>query len=170
MAKGRKLTDEEKKAKAEAKQTPEGLQAELAKLREKEAKLLADLAIKQHPELESGIQTITNFLQELEKADGSLKLGTEASVEQERARLQKQIEFYQNKIDAIKESLAKADAGTIIAQLKESRKTALVNLRRAVDAVNGEFTSVGVTIDQLIPTISKYQTEIDALPASSPTA
>jgi hypothetical protein len=155
-----KLSEEEKALKAAERATPAGIREQLEKNRIKQNKLMADLAIKEHPELESSITTITNFIQELQKSDNAIKMGAEANVQAERDRVAKQIEFYQNKIKALQDAQSKADSSSIVDQLRTNRTTALKNLKRAMNAVSEDFKKVGVNLGDLIPTVSPYEAEL----------
>jgi len=163
---------EETMAKEKKETTAVDMKEQLAKLRQKEAKLLADLAVKEHPELEASIQSVSAFQRDVQKADSALKMGGEVAVEKEREAIEKQIAFYTNKLEALQESLKMADKDRVLAQLTDARKDAMIGLKKAIAAAAVEFETVGVEVEDLIPTVVPFMEEINALeiPAEAPAA
>jgi valyl-tRNA synthetase len=153
----RKLSDEEKAAKKSQKESPEFIEGELEKLRAKESKLMAMMAIKQHPGLEDAIETISNFVQEVDRA---IKAGANVSLAKKQERLQKQIAHYEEKIAAIKEKLSETNEDSLLESLSGSRSDALTNLKNAVASVSSEVMDAGVTVESLVPTIEPFMADI----------
>jgi hypothetical protein len=76
---GRKaMSEEEKKRAEELRNTPEGLRSTLARLRERESKLLVDLAIRDHPHIEDHIVEILRLVKEVETTRPAAVLHEEA--------------------------------------------------------------------------------------------
>ena len=165
MAKTAK-TDEQKAADKVQRESPDGLKDQLAKLRQKEAKLVADLAVKEHPELQTSIETLVSFIQEADKATKAKSLGADAYIAKQREKIQSNIEMYENKISALKEQLDKADVDSINNQLATQEGEALNTLSKAYHAVAPEFEKVGVNVISLIPMLEPYMDKI-AEPATA---
>lgn len=158
-----KMTDEEKAKRKALKESPEGIREQLAKLKENEAKMIADLAVKENPELEASITTVSSFIREVQKNDEALKMGADVNVEKQRAGLRNQIEFYQKKIEGIKAQLDSSDADTVLSQLRDGRTKAIANLADAVKTVAPDMAKHGTSVESLIPTILPFLDEINAI-------
>lgn len=159
MAKASK-TQEQKDADKAQRESPDGLKDQLAKLRAKESKLVADLAVKEHPELQASIETLVNFIQEADKATKAKSLGADANIAKQREKIQANIEMYENKIAALKESLDKADVDSINSQLEVQEGEAMEKLAKAYHSVAPEFEKVGVNVISLIPMLEPYMEQI----------
>jgi len=150
--------------------TATDIQSELDKMALKKSKLLADLAVKKHPELAESITTVSAFIREAEKANKALSLGADTNVAAEKERLDKQIAYYQNKIDALKTSAENIDPAKVKGALAKQHGQAMVNLKKAVAAVNESFADKGVEIGVVLPQLAAMQEAIDAteIPAEAP--
>lgn len=154
------LSEEEKAARQAKRETPEGIRDQLDKLKEKEAKLLADLAIKEHPALETTITSVSGIVRDAQKATKAMTLGIESSVERKREAFQKKIEMYENKIAAIRESISNLSGDSVKGQLEENRATAMVNLKRILVASEDQFAAAGVTAEMLVPAVGNFLDEL----------
>jgi uncharacterized protein YaaN involved in tellurite resistance len=159
-----KMTEEEKAKRKAYKDSEAGLAEELAKLNAKQAELSAKLAIKKFPALESAIGSIGSFIQEIVKCDAALDRGAEGNLAKQRDATEKQIEFYTNKIEQLRETLANLDESRIIGELKTNRAEAMLNLKRAVNASQEDFDKSGLNdLTVVIPTIQPYLEELDSI-------
>jgi hypothetical protein len=64
-----KMSEEEKQRAEEFRKTPDGIKQTLSRLKEREAQLLADLALREHPELEEHLVVLIELLKEVGAAE-----------------------------------------------------------------------------------------------------
>lgn len=141
----------------------EGLREELAKLKDKEARLEADLVVREHPDLEKAIIRLILVMTEVRKAEKDIAV-TDKPPETARKQieaLQNQLRFYENKIVAIKaqiESLS-GDAGTKFATLRSKRAEAVLKLQAEWTTAKPEFDAKSVKMLDLIPSLNDLLNE-----------
>jgi len=145
---------------------PEELREMLKKLKDKESRLEADLAIKEHPELEQGITCLILAMVDVKKVDQQLRVtkrpasGNEAQV----AALTKQIAFYKNKMEAAQATLDELTGGSgkKLTTLNTKQCEALGELRKQYDEWADAFGDAGVDMFDMIPSLQDYVKRADA--------
>ena len=139
---------------------PVELRKLLVKLKDKEVRLEADLAIREHPELEEGIMMIVLSLSDAKKIAQGLKLVERPAekIQTQVVSLQTQIKFYQNKLLSLQENLARLVGGTSdnFVKLSEDYIAKQKILREHVNAWETKFMEFGVNLLELIPTLSEH--------------
>lgn len=140
---------------------PEALTKLLNTLKDKEAKLEADLAIKECPELEAGITQVVLAMNEVRRWDTSImKNPKPETAETQKAveALCNQIEFYRHKLATAESSLQEkgGKASKKYAELRRNRREALKQLSAIFSASEEVFAVQGISLKQLIPSIADF--------------
>ena len=141
--------------------TLDGLREALAKLKDKEARLEADLAIKEHPELEHHLATIVLRFVEWKRATAGLEAmkPTDAGQRKQVEALQRQLEFYQAKVEDVRAALADAGAVKNHELLAGKQNLARDVLRHACDEAGPELVAAGVRMVDLLPSLEDFISE-----------
>jgi len=167
-------------------ESPVELAEMLRKLKDKEARLEADLAIKEHPKVEIGITEVVLALsdvkkaRELEKVTKSSSMNSrraEATLEQIKAAEEKiqelrlmneletnakttrQISFYENRLAVLKESIAESPEVEEIVEIKGSVDEAIGQLFTVYKKWEPAFESYGVDLCELVPALRELVAE-----------
>ena len=133
------------------------LRAMIEKLKDKEARLEADLAIREHPRLEDGIMTLVLAMSDVRKLDGQIKITDRPSRDttRERDRLEKLITFYEGKIATCRSQLESVSDGSDakFISLRKDRAEASARLQDHMNEWADAFGDVDVDICKLIPSL-----------------
>jgi len=131
---------------------PDKLHELLKKLKDKEAKLEADLAIQEHPELEDGITAVVLAMSACRKADRKFKLAEKPPVpEREHIEsLEAQVEYYRSKLDAAETALAERVEGSYL-KIKRAQRAAHDTVKTTFETWRHTFDERGVDINSLLP-------------------
>lgn len=165
----RPMSDEEKVARREFRNSPDGMRDRIAKMASKEAELRAKLAVAEFPALEGAIATTTAFIKEIAKIENALTSGSESRLEKKKASLQKKIDSYNEKIEKVQSDLANLDESAITVQLHENRTEVIGKLATAVNDLDVAAEEAGIDTTILLPNLEKFRTEIaelEAVPAA----
>jgi len=150
-------------AKIKPKELPadlDGLREALAKLKDKEARLEADLAIKEHPELEEHLATVVLRFVEWKRAVAGFE-ALQPSDEKQRAQLaalQRQLDFYEAKVADVRAAMADAGAGKNHERLVTKQTVARDTLREAYEAAVPDLETHGVRMVELLPSLEDFLT------------
>jgi CCR4-NOT transcriptional regulation complex NOT5 subunit len=146
-------------AKAKALPTdPKVLASMLAALKDKEAKLEADLAIKEHPELEHGVAAVVMRLVEARKAKAKLDT-VQPSDAKKRERLQMlhtRLEHLRRQVEATEAALADEEGGAKYDGMRVKLETAVVGLQEEFDKWLPAFQEHGVRLRELLPSLNDF--------------
>jgi len=149
-------------AKAKALPTdPKVLASMLAALKDKEAKLEADLAIKEHPELEAGVAAVVLRLVEARKAKAKLDT-VQPSDAKKRERLQMlhtRLEHLRRQVEATEAALADEEGGAKYDGMRVKLEAAVVGLQEEFDKWLPEFREHGVRLRELLPSLADFLPE-----------
>lgn len=141
------------------------LRTRLEKLKDKEAKLMADLAIRENPELESAIIQIIIRVHDLSKCISLLKSVEKPSdlngQDRQIHTLQNQYDFHMRKAQAIKDVLDKYVKGENkrFYQLQADKNNKLHDLKTCVEKVSSEYPAFN--LKRLLPLAYDLVNEID---------
>ncbi len=140
---------------------PEILAKLLVTLKDKEAKLEADLAIKECPELEAGITQVVLVMNEVRRLDASIMKNPKPETEEDQRAVEvlcNQLEFYRHKLAAVESSLQEkgGKAAKKYAELRRNRREALKQLSTIFSGVGEVFASKGIDLKQLLPSIADF--------------
>lgn len=152
------------------------LQALLKKLRYKELSLLADMAVKEEPDLERDIVTLISTEVKFKESDKSLRTLARPSETEEDKRIQTQIQFWEARRDLAKKrglnvlshelELQKLRDSLSGAQLRANygrhvadRNECLRKLQDLYRKVKRKFSAAGVDVDALLPSIQVTLTQ-----------
>ena len=149
----------------------------LRKLKDKETRLEADLAIKEFPELEIGITEVVLALSDVKKARELEKVAKSSSMNSRRAEAtldqitaaeekidalrlmdasptrDRQISFYENRLAILKESIAENEEVEIISEVRMSVDEAISRLREVFSKWAEPFDEKGIDLPELIPAL-----------------
>ena len=164
----------------------EAQEAYLAKLRDRETRLEADLAIKENPELEDAIIEIAVLLAEIRRIDGMLFTINRSTIDnkvsiksnedlikfygnkirelreqEETDRVRQLVKLYTDKIDGYKSMLDKLKAGNTIRglEMKSAKRIVISNLRTKVNEWREKFDDKASNVLELIPSLDEYISE-----------
>jgi predicted nucleic acid-binding Zn-ribbon protein len=137
---------------------PEVLKERLQKLRDKEVKLEADLAIKDQPELEEGITHVVLAMYEVRKLDSAIRKSQKPATPEDRRAvdaLVKQIQFYKSKLAAAEQGLKERGGSTAekYAVLHQHRARAANQLLKIFDETHDVFSGKGINLTNLLPSV-----------------
>lgn len=136
----------------------EGLQARLAALKDKEARLEADLAIRDNSELESEIIRLVILMTDVKKAEKEITVSDKppSGNLKELEALGNQLKFYQGKVDTLKARIEElsGDAGSKFSSLKTKKESAIAKLQEEWDKAKPSFDAAGVQLLALLPTMA----------------
>ena len=127
------------------------------KLKDKEMRLEADLAIKEVPELEQSITELVLCVVDCKRAEKASRVmqRTDEATRRRIAALRRQVGFYENKLNALRRVLADLEnpggrrSGAELQRLRE-------RLRERHDAVSGEFVQRNVDLGAMIPQLHHF--------------
>lgn len=149
----------------------------LRKLKDKETRLEADLAIKEFPELEIGITEVVLALSDVKKARELEKVTKASSMDSRRAEAtleqiaaaeakidalrlmdasatrDRQISFYENRLAILKESIAENEEVEVIAEVRMSVAEATNRLKEIYAKWSEPFEENGIDLPELIPAL-----------------
>jgi len=142
---------------------PTKLKEMLAKLKDKEARLEADLAIKEHPEVESGIIAIILAFESAKRIEDTLKITIrpDAAKTAQINMIQAQITRLQNQIAAYKDQLEKLAGpdGDKLVRKNANLTEAIEVFRKTFAEWKPQFDEHHVNMGELLPGIKKYLTD-----------
>jgi len=151
------MSDEEKKRAEEFRNTPEGLRKTLNRLKEKESKLLADLAMRDFPELEEPLVEISFHIDEVLSAKENYEDSHEEAAEKESAKLRKRILEYKDKINGLEQDLNETTADRFETVNKEALINALSDLGAVLNKHKQVFKERGVEPTTLLPQLQEIE-------------
>jgi len=152
------------------------LKAKLIKLKDKEARLEADLAIREHPDTEEAVYDIIVALAQVRKVDREIKVIKSRADVKSAEETGKKREFYNKKLlelgdsDTPSSQIKRKFFTTKLSQLKEvgavkiptfdglklKRKNALAELKEAFVIWNPKLLDRGFRLDHLLPSVADY--------------
>lgn len=136
--------------------TPEQLREALRSLRDKEARLEADLAIKEHPELEAEITPIVLALTQLKVCDKELTASIDVSGQKELKAVEAQLIYFKRRVRELEQVREKLIASSKSARLEERRESCAEELNDILMASVPKFEAVGVSIHQIVPSLEDF--------------
>lgn len=132
-------------------------------IKDKQAKLEADLAIQEHPDLEGGITTVALALHKLKTVSRKVKVFERASSGTVSSRilfLERTIEHYKKKIQVAQDELTQigkvSEIDSKFSSLVEEKKTANKVLVDSLGEWSEAFTNRGIDILKLIPSLQDF--------------
>lgn len=135
-----------------------GLQTRLAMLKDREARLEADLAIRESPELEAKIIRLVILMTDVKKAEKEITVSDKppSGNLKELEALGNQLKFYQGKVDTLKARIEElsGDAGSKFSTLKTKKALALSKLQEEWDMMKADVEKEGVNLLTLLPTLA----------------
>jgi len=137
---------------------PDELRDLLAKLKDKELKLEADLAIRDHSPLEDEITTIALAMGELKKIDAAAykHLSCTENLGESEVALNLAVAA-RIKLDAAMAVLGKkTDKGKLLVENKLSRRRALLQLSNSVDSAQEQFKDANLDMKTIIPSVTNF--------------
>ena len=149
------MSDEEKRSAEEFRNTPEGLRKKLQSLKEKESKLLADLAMREHPELEEPLAEISFLMDRVTEANSDYESDWTEHAEQERSKLRKKINEFIDKANALEDEFAECSAERFEQINKSALIKAMKNLAEALLKHSPAFKERGVEPSTLLPQLKQ---------------
>ncbi len=140
---------------------PAALADRLRRLKDKEARLEADLAIKDHPALEAAITHVVLAMADVRKMDATLLRSNKPAKLEDRKQVEalvKQIEFYKHKLTTAKELLREKGGRDAekYAETRQSRVKAFNQLQFIFEQASEVFESQGLNLTQVIPSIADF--------------
>ena len=132
------------------------LKEALKTLKNKEARLEADLAIKEHPELEDSITPIVLALTKFNDWDKKLTSVADPSWTKEIKSVEKQLIFYRKRVLDLEASHCSLLSSSEVPTLREGRNLAAQELRETLSQHSPNFSSVGITADAIIPSLEDF--------------
>lgn len=133
------------------------LREKLKKLKDKEVKLEADLAIREQPELEKQIIDLILTVSDLKKVDKNIKISSGVSVDVD-SRLEannRLIKFYESKIRVLRDTNKELSSGDgKYVKLREEREKLVMRLKGKFKEVTDSFDKVN--FQELVPSLSEY--------------
>lgn len=127
-------------------------------LDDREAKLEADLAIKEHEDLEATIITLVLVTSEVRKAEQQLRIAKrpEKNKKEKVVQINTRINYYKEQIKILKQSLIE-ETGAVdrrFAKLEEKKKQAVIKARKEFEIHNETFKEHGISLLEIIPSLS----------------
>jgi len=141
---------------------PMALKALLQKLKDKEMRLEADLAIKEHPEVEDAIVRLALAIADVKKIDGAILKADKPETEEGRKQLEglvNRIRYLENNLAAAKQLLRESHGGTIgerYVELKKYRDMAKAQLQTIYQETGKIFAEAGLDLDSILPSVKDY--------------
>ena len=132
------------------------LREALQTLKDKEAKLEADLAIKEHPELEDAITPIILALHKVKLCDRKLSEVTNISWQKEVKEVTLQLQYFRRRVlacEGVRDKLLESSEAPAI---QADRQSHADNLRDLVSESTGRFTDAGISLHNLIPSLEDF--------------
>jgi hypothetical protein len=144
---------------------PDKLKLMLEQLRDKEAKLEADLAIKDHPELEAAITKLILAIADLKKVEAAvLKADKPGTLQEQRQleALQLQVRVQTGRLRTLEDLLKEkgGPSGLRWLDLKDIRKQYSAQLYDIYRAVVVSFLEHGIDLQKVMPSVLDYVEEL----------
>lgn len=149
------MSDEEKRRAEEFRNTPDGLRKKLQSLKEKESKLLADLAMREHPELEEPLAEISFLIDRVVDANFDYEGDWTDFAEQEQAKIRKKINDFIDKANALEDELAECSAERFEQINKAALIQSLADLTESLKKHSTAFKERGVEPSTLLPQLKE---------------
>lgn len=128
----------------------------LKTLKDKEAKLEADLAIKEHPELEDAITPIILALHKVKVCDRKLSEVTDVTWQKQVREVNSQIQYFRSRVLACEEKRDKLLESSEAPAIQADRDWHADNLRELVAESVERFTKAGISLKNLIPSLEDF--------------
>ena len=138
---------------------PERLREMLEKLKDKEMRLEADLAIKDCPAMEQAITELVLCIADCRRAEKTATVveRSDAAVQKRIETLRSQIAYYENKIRTFKATLAELeDPDSDGPRFSEEAGKFRARLRKHFDDWVDAFSERGVELETLIPQLNDF--------------
>ena len=132
------------------------LKSALKSLKNKEAKLEADLAIKEHPELEGAITPIVLALNKFNAWNKELSDVSDPAWTKELKSTESQLAFYRKRVQTLEELRDKLLSDSEAPQIQSSRDEAERELRDIIIRHENSFSLVGISPEYLIPSLEDF--------------
>ena len=140
---------------------PAALHTLYARLRDKEMKLEADLAIKEHPEVEEAITRVALALAEVKKLDENIQKSEKPRDLAER----KQVEALVNRANHLRRQLEDAEtqirniggkAAEKLSEIKMNRDRSFAQLCQVFEYSKGVLNNFDLNLSVLVPSITDF--------------
>ena len=135
---------------------PDQLRDTLAKLKDKESRLEADLAIKEHPELESEITPIVLALTQLKQCDKDLAKNVNVEQQKTLKSLDNQILYFDRRVAELHRQRSGILAASQVEKFEKLRDKWSTTLKTLVSQSSDKFDEFGVSLRQIIPSIEDF--------------
>ena len=132
------------------------LKAALKSLKNKEARLEADLAIKEHPELENAITPIVLALNKFNDWNKRLLSASDPAWSKELKSVESQLVFYRKRVADLELTRDSLLSDSEAPKIQEGRDLAERELRDAIFKHGDSFSSIGIAPDSLIPSLEDF--------------
>jgi hypothetical protein len=136
--------------------SPLELKTALKKLKNKEARLEADLAIKEHPELEEAITPIVLALNKFNDWNKKLSSVADPTWSKELKSIEKQLVFYKKRVKDLERNRNSLLSISELPTLREGRDLAAKELREMLTSYRSNFSSAGISPDDIIPSLEDF--------------
>ena len=132
------------------------LKAALKSLKNKEARLEADLAIKEHPELETAITPIVLALNKFNDWNKKLASVSDPAWSKELRSVESQLVFYRKRVADLELTRGSLLSDSETPKIQEGRDLAERELRETIVKYGDSFSSAGIAPDSLIPSLEDF--------------
>jgi len=139
----------------ESMEAPE-LRKMLKALKNKEAKLEADLAIKEHPELEDSITPIVLALNNLKSCSKKLSQVSDPAWSKQVKSCEQQLVFFKKRVANLETELSELLSSSEAPALIEKRDEAAGELRSILEKCEMDFSLAGIKADDIIPSLEDF--------------
>lgn len=137
-------------------ESTEHLREMLKKLKDKEMKLEADLAIKEHPELEKGIIEVILLISDVRKAERGIKVIKRVDEKKRMEVLKEQIEYCEKKLTAYRAALEEINSEDKTKRMRSDRELAVKKLNKCYKEWQELLVDSNVDLKKLIPPLEDY--------------
>jgi len=150
-------------AKAQWEQLPtdvDTLKKMLQTLKDKEARLEADLAIKEHPEVEESVIRLALAMAEVRKLD--IAIAKSPQPERDVSAMLNRLQYLENQITSLRDALKTKD-GKIAEKWhrhQKHRESALKQLKEQFDGTCKVFREFDLQPERVLPSIAEYVGEL----------
>lgn len=139
----------------ESMEAPE-LRKMLKALKNKETKLEADLAIKEHPELEDTITPIVLALNNLKICSKKLSQVSDPAWNKKVKTCEQQLVFFRKRVSDLEAELSDLLESSEAPALIAKRDEAAGELKNILEKCENDFSLAGIKADDLIPSLEDY--------------
>jgi hypothetical protein len=136
--------------------TQDELRTALRTLKDKEAKLEADLAIKECPDLEDAITPIVLALHKVKLCDRKLSEVTNVTWQKQVKEVNSQLQYFRNRVLACKQARDELLKSSEAPAIQADRQSHADNLRDLISESTERFGKAGISLQTIIPSLEDF--------------